>query len=111
MEQVWLVPIKEIISFIKWWGWQTPQTILYWTKNLLLDFDNNLQFGANLRLWLSVEPMFGDYTWSGRVTGFLIRGVRVAVTLLVYAAILIAGILATLIWWALPVILLIKFEL
>ena len=110
MEKALLVPIKEIVNFLAWWGWQTPRGILYGTKNLLLDFDNSLQLGANLRLWLAVEPMFGDYTWSGRVTGFLLRGVRVLITLLVYLVVLVTGVLAIILWLALPFLLFIKFE-
>ncbi len=111
MKNTWLVPFKEIGHFVTWWAQEIPQAILRSTRDMLLSFDDSLQFGANLRLWLAIEPMFGDYTWSGRATGFLIRGLRVAVTLLVYVVVLAVGLAITLIWLALPLILLVEFQL
>jgi len=108
MEQAWLIPIKESINFIVWWGKEVPCTILRFTKELLLSFESNLQFWANLKLWLTIEPMFGDYTWSGRTIGFLIRGLRVFVTIIVYLLILISGGLVTLVWLILPFLLIFK---
>lgn len=108
MEQVWLIPIKESINFVVWWGNEVPRIILRFTRDLLFSFESNLQFRANLKLWLTIEPMFGDYTWSGRTIGFLIRGIRVIVTIFVYLIILISGGLATLIWLLLPFLLVFK---
>jgi len=105
------MPFKEIGHFITWWAREVPQAILHSTRDMLLSFDDSLQFGANLRLWLAIEPMFGDYTWSGRTTGFLLRGLRVAVTLIVYAVVLLVGLALTLAWLALPVLLLVEFQL
>lgn len=104
MSQVWLIPLKEIYLFLRWWGWEIPAAIFQATKNVLLDFDDVLQFAANLRLWLAVEPLFGDYTWSGRLTGLLLRGVRVAATVLVYVGILGLGLLSIVGWLALPLL-------
>ncbi|HCR42270.1 TPA: hypothetical protein DIV45_02845 [Patescibacteria group bacterium] len=100
-----MVPLKRILKFLDWWAMGVPTAILIGTKNVLVDFDEGLQLVANFRLWLSVEPMFGDYTWSGRAVGFLLRGARLAMTVLIY--ILIAGIGLSLIigWWLLPLIL------
>jgi len=104
------VPIKEVGSFFVWWARVVPQGILVFTKELLLSFEDSLQFGANLRLWIAIEPMFGDYTWSGRTIGFLLRGARVIFTLLIYLLILIGGILIVTGWYLLPVWALIKFQ-
>lgn len=111
MNNSWSIPFKEIGRFITWWAADIPQAILHSTKEMLLSFDDSLQFAANLRLWLAIEPMFGDYTWSGRATGFLLRGLRVAVTLVVYTVVLLVGLVLTLAWLALPLLLLIEFQL
>ena len=102
MSQIWLMPLKEIYLFLRWWGWEIPAGIFQSTKNALLDFDNILQFEANLRLWLAVEPLFGDYTWAGRVIGLLLRGLRVTFTLVIYAGVLLLGLAAIAGWLILP---------
>ncbi len=110
MERFWLVPIKEIGHFCLWWGKVVPEAIFAFTKEVLLSFEDSLQFGANLRLWLAIEPMFGDYTWSGRTVGFLIRGLRVIFTILMYCLILTGGILAIIGWIVLPFWALLKLQ-
>lgn len=102
MDKYWQVPIREIGQFFVWWGKVVPQSIFSFTKEVLLNFEDSLQFGANFRLWLSIEPMFGDYTWSGRAVGFLIRGLRVIFTVFMYCLILAGGVLIILGWIMLP---------
>ena len=99
---MWLTPIKEIGRFLSWWVADVPAKILDGTKSLLLTAEDVLQFGVNLRLWLAIEPLFGDYNWRGRVIGFLFRGVRVAATLVVYLLIGVVGLVVTITWWVLP---------
>lgn len=108
MENVWLMPFKEIAGFLAWWGWEVPRVILKFTGSLLFGLEDSLQFVANLRLWLAVEPMFGDYTWSGRAVGFLMRGLRVIVTLSVYVVVVLAGCVIVISWLALPVLALMR---
>lgn len=102
MTAVWLVPIKEIYSFIRWWLVEIPLYLLKFIKSSLIVTDDILGLGANLRLWLAIEPLFKDYTWSGRMVGFLIRGIRILASIFVYLVILIVGILVMLIWFLLP---------
>lgn len=97
-----MTPIREIGRFLTWWVADMPAKILDSTKSFLLTAEDVLQFGANLRLWLAIEPLFGDYNWRGRVIGFLFRGVRVAATLTVYLLIGLVGLAATIMWWVLP---------
>ena len=90
---------QHIIGFLSWWSYRVPIKIFRWFEELLSGIDNNLQLFANLKLWFSFEPLFGDYGWRGRAVGFLLRGVRLAVTLLVYAAALGVGIAALAAWF------------
>ncbi|MFA5967251.1 MAG: hypothetical protein WC805_01910 [Patescibacteria group bacterium] len=103
MSQIWLIPLKEVYLFLRWWSWEIPADIFRATQTALLDFDNILQFEANFRLWLAVEPLFGDYTWAGRLVGLLLRGVRVLFTLVIYTGVLLLGLVIIASWWLLPV--------
>lgn len=96
------MPIKEVGRFLSWWLADVPAKILDGTRSFLLSAEDVLRFGANLRLWLAVEPLFGDYNWRGRLIGFIFRGVRVIATLVVYLLIGITGMVLILIWWILP---------
>ena len=104
MPQILFMPLKEVYLFLRWWVWEIPAGIFQSTKNALLDFDNVLQFEANLRLWLAVEPMFDDYTWAGRLVGFLLRGARVLFTLVIYTGVLLVGLTVIIGWLLLPVL-------
>lgn len=104
MTSIILVPLKQIVKFLDWWAIEVPTNFLIGTRNAVIDFDEELQLVANFRLWLAVEPMFGDYTWSGRTVGFLIRGLRVAMTLFVYILIVALGLGMIVGWWLLPLI-------
>ena len=104
MTAVWLVPIKEIYSFIRWWLVEIPLYLLRFIKSSLIATDDILRLGANLRLWVAVEPLFKDYTWSGRMVGFFIRGIRILVSILVYLVILVIGTLVVLTWFLLPLL-------
>lgn len=110
MAKFWQVPIREIINFFIWWARVVPAAIFANTKEILLSFEDSLQFGANLRLWMAIEPMFGDYSWSGRTVGFLLRGLRVIFTLFIYGLILAGGLVAVLGWIVLPIWALIGFQ-
>ncbi|OGB75069.1 hypothetical protein A2810_00915 [candidate division Kazan bacterium RIFCSPHIGHO2_01_FULL_49_10] len=97
-----LTPIKEVGRFLTWFFAVVPAKIFAHTKSLLLTAEDIFQFGANLRLWLAIEPLFGDYNWRGRLIGFIFRGFRVLATLIVYLVILLIGLVAALLWWMLP---------
>jgi len=99
---MWLKSINEIGRFLNWWVADVPAKILANTKSVLLAAEDVLQFGANLRLWLAIEPLFGDYNWRGRMIGFIFRGFRVLATLIVYLLVGLVGLIATVMWWISP---------
>ena len=80
-----------------------PLRILKQTQNLLITADENLMLGKTIRLWIAVEPLFGDYTKSGRLVGFFLRGIRIAVSILVYVAIFLGGLGLLAIWYIAPI--------
>lgn len=103
MTSYWLKPFSEIYNFILWWIVLIPAKILRSIKSFLITLDNILELGANLRLWFAVEPLFGDYTWAGRLTGLVLRTVRVLATVILYFIVVIIGMFLTVGWLLVPV--------
>jgi len=99
---MWVTPIKEIGRFLGWFFAVVPAKILSSARLMLLAAEDILQFSANLRLWLAIEPLFGDYSWRGRVIGFLFRGFRMLATLAVYLIVLSVSLAFVVVWWILP---------
>lgn len=88
----------HLAGFLIWWVSLVPMRIFRWYEEFLTGVEANLQLFANLKLWLSLEPLFGDYGWKGRLVGFLLRGVRLVVTLSVYLVIIGLAI-TTIVGW------------
>ena len=89
---------SHLAGFLIWWVSLVPVRIFHWFEELITSFEANLQLLANLKLWLSLEPLFGDYGWKGRLVGFLLRGVRLVVTLVLYLAV-VALAVGTILGW------------
>lgn len=80
-----------------------PLRILNQTKGLLITADENLMLGQTIRLWIAVEPLFGDYTKGGRLVGFFLRSVRIATSILAYLVIFLGGLGLFAIWYIAPI--------
>lgn len=91
----------HLLGFLSWWAYLMPIRIFHYFEEFVSHMDGNLKFGANLRLWLAFEPLFGDYGWRGRLVGFLFRSVRAVFTLLAYVAVICAGLAAIIFWYLL----------
>ena len=104
MEQAWIKPFKEIYNFVHWWSVVVPSGIFNVFKLILLTVDDSLDLGSNIRLWVAIEPLFGDYTWQGRLSGFFLRGVRVIASTLAYLAILLLGLVSLVAWFGLIIL-------
>jgi len=100
-----LVILKEIYYFIYWWLITIPLGILNGIKSVLIELDHTLVLRENFRLWLVAEPMFGDYTWQGRLVGFFLRGLRVICSIVAYLLIVLLGILIIVGWFIAPIFL------
>ena len=75
-----------------------PARIFRWFEDLLSKLDANLQLVSNIKLWLTIEPLFGDYGWKGRMIGFLFRGVRTIFSSAVYLVIIGLWLMAEAAW-------------
>ncbi len=89
---------SHILGFLAWWLLSMPHRIFHWFEELLGSLDNKLQLLSNFRLWLSLEPLFGDYGWKGRMIGFLFRGVRTIISLIAYLIIIGLWLAAEAFW-------------
>lgn len=104
MEQIWSKPFREIYNFLYWWSVTVSVGIFNTFKSILLGIDDSLDLGSNIRLWIAIEPLFRDYTWQGRLSGFFLRGIRIFISILAYIAILLLGILSIVVWFSLPIL-------
>lgn len=104
MESTWTKPFKEIYNFLYWWSVIIPAGVFNTFKLVMLEVDDSLDLGSNIRLWIAIEPLFGDYTWQGRLSGFFLRGIRILISALVYIAILLVGVISIIIWFSLPIL-------
>jgi hypothetical protein len=103
MTHILLAPFKETAKFIYWWVFAMPKRILNWLYDTVLVADEMLVLGETIRLWIAIEPMFGDYNWQGRIIGFLFRFARILVSLAFYLVILVIGLAGMLLWLVWPI--------
>lgn len=104
MAQSWLTPFRELFGFLIWWVWVVPRRIIVLTKEWLLDTDDVLVLGETIRLWLAIEPLFGDYNWQGRLIGFLFRFIRILISLGIYIGVAVLGLVMLIAWLLVPVV-------
>lgn len=107
MSQTATLALVELTRFFYWWAVEMPSRIWMQTRSLLITADENLTLGVTFRLWLAIEPLFGDYTWNGRLIGWLFRGFRLIITVAVYAFIFSIGAAVFAFWFVMPVLALI----
>jgi len=56
-------------------------------------------------MWQNIsQPLYQDYTWSGRIIGFFIRLGRIALGLLIEGIILVLLLLIFVLWLILPLL-------
>jgi hypothetical protein len=103
MTTPWLMPIRELVRFFIWWGFEVPKRLFLAGWNIFLATDDTLRLASNTKLWLSFEPMFGDYDWKGHLVGFFLRGVRVIGSLITYVVVILLAIALPLAWYVVTV--------
>lgn len=101
--------IRNSSKFFYWWLFQAPKKIFIILKRIIALINNELSFTLNLRLIFT--PLFGDYTWIGRIIGFTIRAQEIIIGLLVIGTLTILTYIAPVLWYILPLILLISLQL
>jgi hypothetical protein len=99
MTTPWLMPVRELVRFFIWWGFEIPKSLFLAGWNFFLVADDNLRLLSNLKLWLMFEPMFGDNDWKGHLVGFLLRGVITLTSAVVYLVLLGLTLVLPLVWY------------
>lgn len=89
--------------FIYWWFIKTPKHIFVVCKRFISIVNNTIAFTLNIRLVFT--PLFGDYTFIGRLIGFIVRVLEIIVGIILMIIFLIISLLFPLAWLVLPIFL------
>lgn len=83
--------------------WYFTDSKNYWNGVMIFIrfMDRDLGLVANVYNWTS--PLYGDYSYIGRVIGPILRTFRIFLSALAYLGIIIIAISFYLLWLALPV--------
>ena len=92
--------IKGIISFFSFWYLTSSKS--FWRKEI--DFIKGIErdIGVFINLKLIFQPIFGDYSYMGRVIGPIFRISRVLIGFAIVSASVVVVIVVYLIWIILP---------
>jgi len=82
--------------------WYVQSSKSFWTKEISFLKQVERDIGIKINLRLIAEPIYGDYSYLGRVIGPLFRLVRVLVGLLIVGTSFVLIILAYIVWVILP---------
>jgi len=74
----------------------------FWNKEVAFLKQIEKDLGVIINLKLIFQPIFGDYTYMGRVIGPIFRLGRVLIGLIIMAASMFAVVVIYLIWIILP---------
>jgi len=92
--------VKGIEQFFYIWYVQSSRD--FWNKEILFLKRVERDLGLAINLRLITQPIFGDYSYMGRVLGPIFRLGRILVGFAIMAASAIAVIIVYLIWIILP---------
>ncbi len=89
-----------IISFFSFWYVRSSKA--FWNKEILFIKGIERDIGVLINLKLVFQPIFGDYSYMGRVIGPIFRLGRVFVGLFIVLVSIIIVLVIYLIWILLP---------
>lgn len=92
--------IKGIISFFSFWYITSSKA--FWNKEILFIKGIERDMGVFINLKLLFQPIFGDYSYMGRVIGPIFRMSRVLIGFIIMAISIVAVAAMYLIWIILP---------
>lgn len=99
----------QIPEFVKWLVFKAPKKIFVICYRLLRVTNN--EFGLTLNIGLIFTPIFGDYSFMGRLIGFIFRVVQILASAVVMLALAVMTILTPLIFVLTPAILLFTYPI
>ncbi len=92
--------IKGTIKFFYFWYVQSSKD--FWNKEVAFLKQIEKDLGMLINLKLIFQPIFGDYSYMGRVIGPILRLGRVLIGFIIMVVSVFAVILIYLIWIILP---------
>lgn len=92
---------SPIINFFYGWYIDDTKNFWQWFVNYLKFLDREIGLVGNLRNWTS--PLFGDYSYIGRVIGPIFRTIRIFFGMAIFAAVTIFSAAIYLFWIILPI--------
>ncbi len=92
----------EPFDFVRWYFADFPVYLFKLAKKIVVLVNNELGLTLNFRLLFT--PLFGDYTYIGRLIGFIVRVCQVVFGLLFLLLTFIFAYLSPVIWFLLPLI-------
>lgn len=93
----------DIFDFLFWYFIGFPKKLLTCSRRLIRLADNELSLSLDIKLFFT--PLFGDFTFIGRLMGFVFRILRITFSLIVIIPLSVFAVLAPFMWLALPIFL------
>lgn len=90
------------VNFFYSWYIDDTKNFYNWFFSCFKTLDRDIGLISNLQNWLS--PLYGDYSFAGRVIGPVMRTLRISFGLAFYSVLAIFSLIAYLIWIILPII-------
>lgn len=90
------------------WRWYVTWTLDFWSEvvSVMSTLDRTLGVGVNARM--ITKPLFGDYSFIGKIIGPIFRCMRVCTGGIVYAVLWCGAGAIWLAWCAIPVYLIVR---
>ncbi len=92
--------IKGIINFFSFWYITISKS--FWNKEILFIKGIERDIGVLINLKLMFQPIFGDYSYMGRVIGPAFRLGRILIGFIIMAVSVVVVVIIYLIWIILP---------
>lgn len=90
----------RVFEFFRHWYVDGSRAIVHRFISSLERLDRELAVRVTLTHFF--EPLYGDYTFVGRIWGLVFRPVRILLGLALYALVALAFLAAFLVWLAIP---------
>jgi hypothetical protein len=91
----------RIYYFLYHWYIRGFRKVANWTLNYLERLDYKFALKINLRNIF--QPLYQDYSFIGRIMGFVLRSLRILIATIIYTVVVIISAVIFLAWAAIPI--------
>lgn len=92
-----MILLKNIYKFLLWWFWKIPKNIAIIFSRILVLVNSEASFLLNVKMLF--VPLFGDYTWVGRIMGIIYRIVKIVLGLVLLTFLAVLGVFVFSSWY------------